>query len=819
MDMKKKKDKLDVHQRRLARLRILFKWFLTLLLVLMAAGVVVFIVFLNTGDWADFDPDKLENIKQTLVIYDKDGQSVAGMYSENRTIIPIEEVPQHVIDALICTEDTRFYSHHGIDVKRILGSLVANLKAGGNVQGASTITQQLVKNAFLTNEKSWNRKIKEAWLALQLERYYDKDEILEMYLNLVYFGNGAYGIQAAAQSYFGVDASQLTIAQGAQLIGILKGTSIYAPHINMEKSLARRNLILTLMYQAGKLTEDEMNAAKAEECVLHLSRPNRSDYGFYMDAVTDEALAVTGLEYEDMIATGYRIYTGLDTNLQKACEALMSDESYFPADAADGTKVQAAMVVLDAQSGEVRAVIGGREYESVRGLNRATDARRQPGSAIKPLMVYAPAIESYGYTTLTMMNDQPTDFNGYTPQNSGGKYYGWVPLRECLYRSLNNPAVSVFNSIGVSAGKSFCQSIGIPFAQEDNNLSLALGGFTVGVTPLELAQAYTVFPGLGEYSPATFIQRIEDSEGNVIYQNPHTRRQVLSPETAFLVTDMMSDTATIGTGKRLKEAGIPLAAKTGTVAYTTGNRDAWLAAFNSDYIFVSWQGFDRTDAEHFLPAGSTGGNQNARLAVQVFKSLYSDGGAPEFTMPDGVVKLAIDKTTLYEQHKLMLASELTPAEYVIEDYFARTNAPAEVAKTWAAPIMASQLSATLNSDNVPVVQFIAPQAYVQYDIYRRDAQGTTKLVQSLVAQSDNQAMSFTDAEAPEGECAYSVISVNTLMNVSSPPTSEVTVVVPAPTAAFSPDEGAGQPQQPAASATPALDFWDLFPENWQRPAA
>ncbi|MDD4797497.1 MAG: PBP1A family penicillin-binding protein [Eubacteriales bacterium] len=817
MDMNKRLNKVDIHRRRLARMRIAFKWFLTLLLVCMAAGIVVFVVFLNTGDWADFDPDRLENIKQTLVIYDKDDQPVAGMYSENRTIIPVSQVPQHVIDALICTEDTRFYTHPGIDVKRILGSMLANVKAGGNVQGASTITQQLVKNAFLTNEKSWNRKIKEAWLALQLERYYDKDEILEMYLNLVYFGNGAYGIEAAAQSYFGIDASQLTVAQGAQLIGILKGTAIYAPHINMDKSLTRRDLILTLMYKAGKLTQAGMDAAKAEACVLNLSRPNRSNYGYYVDAVTSEALAVTGLEYEDMIATGYRIYTALDAGLQQTCQDLMSDESYFPADAADGTQVQTALVVLDAQTGDVRAVIGGREYESVRGLNRATSARRQPGSAIKPLMVYAPAIESYGYTPLTMINDQPTDFNGYAPQNAGGKYYGWVPLRECLYRSLNNPAVSVFNSIGVNAGKTFCQNVGIPFAEQDDNLSLALGGFTVGVTPLELAQAYTVFPGQGEYAQASFIQRIEDSEGTVIYQNPHTRKQVLSPETAFIVTDMMTDTATIGTGKRLKQAGIPLAAKTGTVAYTTGNRDAWLAAFNSDYVVVSWQGFDRTDAEHFLPAGSTGGNHNALLAVQIFEALYPDGGAPKFTVPGGVTKLAIDKTTLYSEHKLMLAAELTPAEYVLQDYFTRANAPTETAKTWAAPTMATQLSVALGSDSMPVVQFVGPQAYVRYDIYRRDEQGTSMLVQSLTAQSDNQVLSYIDADAPEGLCAYTVVAVNTLMNVSSPPTGEAMVLVPSPTAAFSPDEDTGQP---APAESPDINFWDLFPDSWQQhPAA
>ncbi|MDD3242587.1 MAG: PBP1A family penicillin-binding protein [Eubacteriales bacterium] len=785
MNMKVKKDKLEIHQRRLRRLKLLVKLGFTALLVLAAAGIVVFIIFLNTGDWANFDPSKLENIKQTLTVYDKDNQAVAGMYSENRTLITLDQVPQHVIDALICTEDTRFYSHHGIDVKRIAGALWANLKSGGKSQGASTITQQLVKNAFLTNEKSWNRKIKEAWLALQLERYYSKDDILEMYLNLVYFGNGAYGIEAAAQSYFGIPASQLSVAQGATLIGTLKGSAVYSPHINPEKSLSRRNLILNLMYEAGKLDEAQRDEAKAQECVLTLSRPDSSTYGFFVDAVTDEALKVTGLSYEDMISTGYRIYTTMDTALQKSCEALLADAANFPDDATDGEKVQTASVVLDAQSGAIRALIGGREY--TKGMNRATDARRQPGSAIKPLMVYAPAMESFGYTPATMILDEATSFNGYAPKNSGGKYHGWVTLREAVYRSLNIPAVFTLNAIGVDAGKRFCQSVGLPFEEGDDNLALALGGFTVGVTPLELAQAYTVFPGQGEYAQAYCISRIEDNEGNVIYQNHSTRQQVLSPETAFLVTDILRDTATIGTGKRLKETGVTLAAKTGTVAYTTGNRDAWLAAYNSEYVYVSWLGFDRTDEKHFLPSGTTGGNQNAKMAVKIFKSLYPSGGGPQFSVPDGVVKLSIDKEALTEEHKIMLASELAPEEYTISEYFARSNAPTQTSDTWAAPIMPENLAAALDEEGRPVISFNATQAYARYEIYRVGTNGEAdKLVQSLIPQSSGQRLSFTDQSAPEGICGYYVVAVNTLMNVFAPPTATVQVEVTQTQSASSP---------------------------------
>lgn len=776
MDMKKSRKKADIHEKRARRIRQAIKITATAIAVLAAVFAVVFVIFINTGDWANIDPAKLEAVKQTVTLYDTNGRPMASVYSENRVYIPLEDIPQDAIDALLYTEDSQFYRHNGINVVRIASALWANIKSGRKAQGASTITQQLAKNVYLTNEKTWTRKIKEAWLSLQLERYYSKDEILELYLNYVYFGNGAYGIEAAAQSYFGIPASEMTLAQSAQVIGILKGTGIYAPHLDMTKSLTRRDLILTILQRENVITEQEMAAAQAEACVLDLSKPGRSEYGFFVDAAINEVLRLTGQDYETMIASGYSIYTTMDPAVQSACEAAVANPDYFPPNASDGSMAQTAMVVLDGQTGQVRALIGARNYEVERGLNRAVQSKRQPGSAIKPLMVYAPALEYAGYTPVCIIDDQPTDFGGYKPGNAGDSYHGQVTLRESLYRSLNVPAVAVLDDIGIATGREFCENLDIPFALDDNNLSLALGGFTNGVSPLELAQAYTVFSAGGVYTPATMITRIEDSEGRAVYTNSTKGKQVLSQETAFIMTDMMRDTVEQGTAKRLREANIPLAAKTGTVAYNQGNSDAWLAAYNNDYVLVSWMGFDYTDTQHCLPGGATGGNYNARLATDVLKQLYAARTAPGFTQPDTVVHLAIDRQALWERRELLLASALTPADEVIEDYFLRDRAPTDTAGTWNAPAAATRLEVTLQQDK-PVVRFTAPQAGMRCDIYRHTATGS-EVVQSIIAKSAQETLQYSDRSAPAGPCGYTVVCVNPNLDISSTPTAEITVTVP-----------------------------------------
>ena len=407
------------------------------------------------------DPQKIYGVAQSTLVYDKDGVVVANIHGlEDRVWIPLSDIPAHVQQAIISAEDVRFYSHNGVDIKRIFGALWQDIKSGSLDQGASTLTQQLIKNSMLTREKTWSRKIEEAFLSIELERRYTKDEILEMYLNYNYFGAGAYGIEAAAQTYFGIPASELTLDQGALLAGILKSSANYAPHLNPENSVERRNLVLSLMEKYGYITADQCAQAQAVPLTLHMKEDN-AQYGWYVDASLEEAASLLHISYDDLQKGGYRIYTAMDQRMQSTAEALFADAENFPENASDGTVPQAALSVVDASTGHVCALIGGREYEVQRGLNRATQVKRQPGSVTKPLLVYAPALEGGSFTAASILKDEPTDFDGYQPKNFGDTYNGLVTLRTAVAKSLNVPAVSVLNSIGLETSVSFANSIGL----------------------------------------------------------------------------------------------------------------------------------------------------------------------------------------------------------------------------------------------------------------------------------------------------------------------------------------------------------------------
>ncbi len=758
-------------------------------LLLMAVGIIWFITLINKTNWKDFDPSKLENQAQTLIFYDKDGNVAGGLYGgQNRTNIPLSEVPKQVQEAFISAEDVRFYSHRGVDIKRILGAAWTDITKG-KTQGGSTISQQLIKNTHLTNEKTLTRKLQEARLAIQLEQVYSKDEILEMYLNTVYFGNGAYGIEAASQSYFSKPASKLTLAEGALLAGVLKGPGIYAPHLNMDKSVQRRNLILGLMHNYGFISEKEMEDAKAEEVHLKLQSKTNPNYGFYIDAAENEAAELTGIAREDLISGGYHIYTTMDAALQIKCDELMGDADLFPANAKDGTEVQGALVVLDAKTGAARAVVGGREYTARQGLNRATSSLRQPGSAIKPVLVYGPAIDRFGYNPATMIEDAPVDFNGYKPVNAGGKYSGWVTLRQAVVRSINIPAVRVLNNIGISSAKDFAGSAGISFDPEDNSLAIGLGGFTRGVAPITLASAYTAFANGGNASKASFVQKIVDSDGIVIYENPYPTKVVMSDATAFIMTDILHNAAVSGTAKLLNFNKIPLAAKTGTVAWDSGNKDVWLASYNPDYVVVCWMGFDRTDKDHYLSTGTIGGTNPAQMCKEVYTYLYSNTAAPKFRMPESVTLLALDRLALEQTGRILLASPLTPEEQKLYEYFPKTQAPTEVSQYWQTPVTPTGFNVVLSERGYPLLSFLMVQDFARYDVYRINEYGRTEKITEIKGAAGSIA-TYEDASVLPGTYSYYVSPVHPDLNVAGNPTNAVSVTVTAT------NQPTGQPGSP-----------------------
>ena len=754
------------------------RWVL-LLMVLAVLGFVLFMAaqLWDLDAWQDFDPANILGAQQSLILYDGENGEILRLHDkEDRVSIPLSDVPDLVQKAFISAEDARFYEHPGVDVIRIVGAAWADIKAGGYVQGASTISQQLIKLSHLTADKTISRKLEEAVLACQMETRYSKDEILEMYLNYVYFGGGYYGIEAAALGYFGVHAKDLSVAQGAMLAGILKSPSNYAPHLDFEASLARRDTVLSLMAEYGYLDDQGLADAKGETMViLHDGTASEEGRNYYVDAALQDAMESLQIDSETLLSGGYRIYTAMDSAIQNQCEAIFQQDDLFPGDA------QGAIVVQEAGTGLIRAMVGGRgAYDTAMAFNRATDIRRQPGSVIKPVIAYAPALEGYGYTAATMLLDEPTTFAEYSPRNFGNKYYGWVTLREAVTRSLNVPAVKVLSDIGVSAGKAFAQSCGIPFDPQDTSLTLALGGFTYGVSPLQIAGAYAAFASQGIYNTPTCIQRITDSTGKELYVYEPENRRVMSEQNAYILTSMLQSAIQEGTGHRLKDLDIPLAGKTGTVGEGEGNRDAWMACYSADYAAAVWIGYD-TSQDGALPQDATGGKYPALILEQLFQGLYQDRAPKEFSMPSGVNAYKLDKRTLEMFHEPVLATALTPSSAIQTEVFVEGTQPTAQSSYWVVPSPPGEFRVYLGGDGKPQIAFTGRESFAQYQLYRQKGTESPQLVKTWDGKG---AVTYGDDSALPG-CTYTyyILPVHQEMNVGGeqvkgPATKKVTVTTP-----------------------------------------
>lgn len=692
---------------------------LKILLLAVTAAAVLFLLCgavktLGMDRWVDFDVYRITGCDRTSIIYDGQSDVVTRLHGvQDRTWVSISELQPSTVYAFISAEDARFFEHEGVDVIRIAGAIVADIKAGSYVQGASTISQQLIKLSHLTSEKTISRKAEEAALAYEMERQYSKEDILEMYLNYVYFGGGYYGIEAAAEGYFGVHASDLTLDQSAMLAGILKSPSGYAPHINYAASINRRNNILRLMRDYGYITDDEKKQASARRPTI-LHDKNEEYSGYYTDAVTKSAAALMGITVDELIRGGYNIYSAMDSDIQHYCEEMFKNGELFPAEDSE-----AAIVVLEPSTGMVVAMVGGRSYTGGISFNRATDIRRQPGSVIKPVIAYAPAFEYLNYTAADMILDEETTFADYTPSNYGNKYYGWVTVREAVTKSLNVPAVKTLSEVGVERAKDFAKRCGIEFDDKDDSLALALGGFTYGVSPLQIAGAYSCFASGGIYNTPTLIKKITDRNGLTVYEYRQDSRRVMSEANAYILTSMLKSVVTEGTGHRLNTLDIPIAGKTGTVGLANGNRDAWMAGYTPEYTAVVWQGYD-SDRLGLLPSSATGGTYPALMLYELFNHIYPDGRSGDFEKPESVKQYSIDAKTLKKQHKAVLANAMTPQSSRITEYFTEETAPEDVSGYWAVPGSAQNLLAVREEGGV-MVSFDCPDDFGMYTLWRSEA--------------------------------------------------------------------------------------------------
>ena len=726
---------------------------LKILLLAVTAAAVLFLLCgavktLGMDRWVDFDVYRITGCDRTSIIYDGQSDVVTRLHGvQDRTWVSISELQPSTVYAFISAEDVRFFEHEGVDVIRIAGAIVADIKAGSYVQGASTISQQLIKLSHLTSEKTISRKAEEAALAYEMERQYSKEDILEMYLNYVYFGGGYYGIEAAAEGYFGVHASDLTLDQSAMLAGILKSPSGYAPHINYAASINRRNNILRLMRDYGYITDDEKKQASARRpTILHDKREEYS--GYYTDAVTKSAAALMGITVDELIRGGYSIYSAMDSDIQHYCEEMFKNGELFPAEDSE-----AAIVVLEPSTGMVVAMVGGRSYTGGISFNRATDIRRQPGSVIKPVIAYAPAFEYLNYTAADMILDEETTFADYTPSNYGNKYYGWVTVREAVTKSLNVPAVKTLSAVGVHRAKDFAKRCGIEFDDKDDSLALALGGFTYGVSPLQIAGAYSCFASGGIYNTPTLIKKITDRNGLTVYEYRQDSRRVMSEANAYILTSMLKSVVTEGTGHRLNTLDIPIAGKTGTVGLANGNRDAWMAGYTPEYTAVVWQGYD-SDRLGLLPSSATGGTYPALMLYELFNHIYPDGRSGDFEKPESVKQYSIDAKTLKKQHKAVLANAMTPQSSRVTEYFTEETAPEDVSGYWAVPGSAQNLLAVREEGGV-MVSFDCPDDFGMYTLWRSEAGKAEKPLMTWNGREGH--IEYIDAAVKPGKgCRYRV---------------------------------------------------------------
>lgn len=710
-------------------------------------------------NWQQLDINKITAAAQTGRMYDSAGGLITTIKgAQNRVVIPLQEIPERTRQVFIAAEDMRFYRHKGIDVVRLFGAVVANLKEGGYAQGASTITMQLIRQSHLSTQKTIARKLEEMYLAIQLERQMSKDDILSMYLNYIYFGNGAYGIQAAAQTYFGVDAKELSLAQAASLAASIKAPSYYAPHASEANNRSRRSYILDTMLNEGMIDQATHDSAAREVIALAENPPEDLPYGWFVDAVLDEAESVLGLTSEQVLTGGFTIDTTLSREHQDVLDKQFLTD-VFPQKASDGTLVQGAAACVNTKTGEVLAVVGGRSYDVRRGFNRATRLRRQPGSSLKPLVVFAPAIDKYGYMTASVLKDEPTNFNGYKPRNSSYTYYGNVSIRTALTSSLNVSTVSLLNQIGVAAGKEYLQKVGVPLDARDDNLALALGAMTYGVSPVQLAAAYAPFGNGGTFNAPHFIRKVTDPTGRVIFQRRETGTRVLKAQSAYLMTSLLQSVTSSGTGAKLSGAGTPVAGKTGTVNMTGGgNRDIWMACYNSEISCAFWMGFDEPDAKHKLQGWVSGGDNTALMARNYFKALYQNRSKPQFSKPDGIISLEIDKQAIKWRGEPMLAVDLTPKAYRYSEVFAADNYPTKKSDVWTPPRSPNRFTVGHNDSGYPLLM-IQPADTAVYRV-QRDTQGESFILTELYG-SAGETLYYTDTAAKPGVVyTYRVIPVH-----------------------------------------------------------
>ena len=677
-------------QQKRAQRKPLKIWTKRILLTLVAIGIVGFLSGVGLfAYYASSAPELDEDLLKDPIsseFYDTNGELFAKIGAENRKYVEYDEIPPEMVDAILATEDVRFFDHFGIDIWRLGSAVVANLTQGFGAQGASTITQQVVKNSFLSNDKQLKRKAQEAWLAIQLEQHYEKEEIFEMYFNKILMSGRIYGFGTAAEYFYGKELSELSLDEMALLAGMPQSPNNYNPFKYPENAKKRRNIVLSLMAQHGKISESEAEAAKKADVTAGLLPEDQRQgvTGTKYDAFLDVVL--TELEENgdgELLADGIKVYTTLDPNAQTVVEDVMNNSENFPTE-----NIQSGVSVIDTKSGQIKAIGGGRDYAD-RDYNFAQDlTSRSPGSTLKPLVDYGPAIENLKWSTGQTIVDERMTYSGSDQviRNWDEKYNGTMTIRQALYQSRNVPAVKTLQSVGLEESKAFISKLGIDvdYLVESD----AIGGGRVNISPIQMAASYAAFGNNGVYNDPYSIKEVVFRDGSKISYKPESV-VAMNDSTAYMVTDILRDVLSNkpgASGQTAQISWLDVAGKTGTTNYSgdefakynlpsTSVPDSWFAGYTTNYSIAIWSGYSKrsepitTWDERLLPQ---------KLFKTIMSEISADIETPNFTKPSSVVEATIEVGS----DPLRLASDYTPNELRQTELFVKGTEPQQVSEVY-----------------------------------------------------------------------------------------------------------------------------------------
>ncbi|WP_188453893.1 PBP1A family penicillin-binding protein [Virgibacillus oceani] len=754
--------------------------------IMLITGIVILALVIGVGALftyyvataPEIDASKLSDPFSSK-IYDKDGELIADLGEKQRTKIGYDDLPQVLIDAVIATEDSRFFEHPGIDIWRIGGAIISNLKNGFGSEGASTITQQVVEKSFLSHEKKLKLKVQEQWLALQLEQDYSKEEILEMYLNKVYYGAGAYGVAKAAQIYFGkTDLSELTLPEAAILAGLPQRPSGYNPFNHPDLTKKRMNTVLHLMVMHGKITEKQANEAKKVDIpsLLTDEKPDTSSYEAFIQRVKKEV--EKKVDGADIYTDGLKVYTTLDTDIQEHVEFLLSDSEDNPIPYPESTKdsegnevkLQAGMVVLDTNNGAIRAIGGARGGLEKGGWNYAIDGNgRQPGSAIKPILDYGPVIENKQWSTYHQLNDdKPYDLgNGNTVDNWHNKHPGWVSMRMALSDSLNVPALKTFKEVGKKDAKEFAEGLGINVKDELQTTD-AIGGAGLNVTPMEMAGAYRAFGNEGIYNDPYAVTKVVFPDDREVDLKPKPEA-AMSDSTAYMITDMLKTVITEGTGYRANIPGLAVAGKTGTTNLEdgSGSPDSWFSGYTTNYTITAWTGYGGQQ----LPIPTEYKVTPQLLFKNTMTEISKNIETADFKKPNSVVEVAVEKGS----NPAKLPSDYTPESKIITELFVKGTEPTKTSEKFDKLDPVSKLKAKYDKENNSV--------NVEWD-YDEDADVSFEVSASVnggqmqnLSSTEDTSIEISNVE-PGAEYTIQVVAVSNKDDANASEAKSTKVKVP-----------------------------------------